>query len=64
MRPGEGDADNGDGEQHRREEVRERQPPAGQDEPQDIAENPKWSSADVLAASIFSAGHCLLAERQ
>ena len=55
MRPGEGDADNGYCEQDRSDYVRERKPPAGEDSPQDIAENTKRSSADVLAASIFGA---------
>ncbi len=46
MRPGERDADNGDGEQHGRDEMTKREPPAGQHQPDDIAEEPERTGAD------------------
>jgi hypothetical protein len=43
MRPGERDADDGYS-QHDRGDQGERQPPTGEDQPQDIAENAEWPS--------------------
>ena len=45
------------------DQVGERQPPTGEDEPQDIAKNPKGSSANIVISIIFGARHRFLAKR-
>ena len=50
MRPGEGQADDGDGVAQREEKMAERQPPAGEDEPNDVAERAERTGAEILAA--------------
>ena len=57
MRPGEGDADDRDRENHRRDEVSERKPPAGQDEPDQVADQAKRAGADIGLAGQFVATH-------
>src|SRR5712691_13128287 len=63
VRPGERDADDGDGQENGDDEMAEGQPPAGQDQPYDISDNAERSGADVLLPGIFGARHRLLAER-
>ena len=50
MRPGERDADDGHGQDGGVDEVEDRQPPAGKDQPDEIAENAQRAGADILAA--------------
>jgi hypothetical protein len=62
MRPRKRNTNDGDREQDRRNQVGERQPPAGKDEPNDIAQHAKWPGAYVLLASVFGSGDCLLSK--
>ena len=55
MRPSERDANNGYSQHDRGDEVAERQPPTGQDQPQDIAKNAKWSGAHIWMSIILGA---------
>ena len=48
MCPCERDADNGYSQHDCCDEMTERQPPTGEDEPKDIAKNAKWSSANIV----------------
>jgi len=64
VRPGERDADDGHGEQDRRDEVTECQPPSGEKQPYDVADHPQRAGADIFAAEIFVARYGLVAERQ
>ena len=49
MRPGEWNADDRDRQADRGEQMAERQPPAGQHQPDDIAEHAKSAGADIVA---------------
>src|SRR5580700_2430264 len=62
MRPGERNADDGDGEQDGGEEMAERQPPAGEHQPDDIAQKAERPGADVVAAEVLRTRHRLSAE--
>src|SRR5262249_30236421 len=64
VRPGERNADDGDGEQDGDEDMAERQPPAGQHQPDDIADDAERPGADVLLPGMVVARHRLLPERQ
>ena len=50
VRPGERNADDGDRPEDRDDEMAERQPPAGEDEPDQIAGKAEQSGADIVAA--------------
>ncbi len=52
------------GEQDRGDEMAERQPPAGEHEPDQIAGKAEQAGADIGTAGIFGARHRLPAERQ
>jgi hypothetical protein len=52
VRPGKWDAHDGHGEQDRRDEVAERQPPSGENKPHDVADHPQRAGAEVFAAEI------------
>ena len=62
MLDGKRDADDGDEAGHRRHEVTEGQPPAGQDEPDDIAQKAQNASADVTFSGEFFPVDGFLAE--
>src|SRR6266702_4162745 len=64
MGPCEGDANDGDREDYRGHEVTERQPPAGEQEPDDIAEHPERAGADIARAGDLVARDRPRAERQ
>src|SRR5580704_12988913 len=64
MRPRERDTDEGDGEQKRGDEMAERQPPAGEHEPQYVADEAEGPGADVVSAEILGARYGFAAERQ
>ena len=64
VRRGKRDAHDGHGEQDRRDQVAERQPPSGENKPHDVADHPPVAGADVFAAEIFVARYGLVAERQ
>jgi hypothetical protein len=64
VRPGERDAHDGHGEQNRRDEVAERQPPSGENQPHDVADHSERAGADVFAAEIFVVRYGLVAKRQ
>src|SRR6516165_5617927 len=55
MRPGKGNADDSHREYDRGDEMAERQPPAGEHEPDDIAEEPERSGAEIMPR-IFGTG--------
>ena len=57
MRPGKGDADDGDGEAHGKDEMRDRQPPPRQNEPNDVAEKAQRTGAEILLAGEARARH-------
>ena len=63
MRPGEGQADDRDGEAQREEEMPEREPPAGENEPDDVAKRAKRTGAEILVAGISGARYRPLTER-
>src|SRR5262245_62809339 len=50
MRPCEGNADDGDGEDEREQQVNERKPPSRQDQPHQIADRAQDTRADVATA--------------
>src|SRR5271168_118199 len=50
MRPSERDADNRDGQKERCDQMAERQPPAREHEPDDVADKPQRSGAHIGAA--------------
>src|SRR5262249_45987691 len=54
----------GQGEQDRRDEVAERQPPSGEKQPHDVTDHPQRAGADIFAAEIFATRYGLVAERQ
>ena len=62
MRPGERDANDGDGKDNGRDEMAERQPPAGQHQPHEIAENAKRSGTNIIVTGIDGARHRFLTE--
>ena len=64
MGPGKGKADDGDGQHHGGDEMAERQPPARQHQPDQIADQAERSGADVVLAGDLLAIDRLLAERQ
>ncbi len=64
MRPRERDADDGDREQHCGDEVTERQPPAGEHQPDHVADQAERPRARILLPVIIRARHRLLAEGQ
>src|SRR5450631_437375 len=64
MRPGERDADDGDGERDRRHEVRERKPPSCEHQPDHVADQAERAGADIGAACEAVAAHRPLTERQ
>ena len=64
MRPGEGNADNGHRKHHRGDDMPERQPPARQHQPDQIADQAERPGADIGTAGQAVAAHRLLAERQ
>ena len=50
VRPGKRKTDDGDGKADRRDEVAEREPPAGQHEPDDVADHAERAGADIFLA--------------
>src|SRR5215510_7554096 len=64
VRPSERDSDDRQGQHDRDDEVPERQPPAGENQPHEVAEDPERAGADVLSPEILRAGNRLLAERK
>src|SRR5262249_26266671 len=64
MRPGERDADDRDRQHDGEHEMAERQPPARENEPDDVADGPERAGAGVLAAVMLGARYRLMAERQ
>ena len=52
MRPGERDADDGYSQHDRGNEVGKRQPPTGEDKPEDIAKNAKGTSTQVVLSQV------------
>ena len=48
VRPGKGNADDGHGQQHGRDDVAERQPPSRQHQPDDVADHPERAGADIF----------------
>ena len=64
VRPGEGDADDGDCEHQRRQEMAEREPPAGEHEPDDVADHPERAGADILDTGDVVAVDRTRAERE
>src|SRR6478736_212284 len=64
MGPGERNADDGHGEDDRGNKMRERQPPAGQQQPDQIADETERPGTDVGLAGQTIAAHGLLAERK
>src|SRR6516164_8430276 len=63
MRPGKGNADDSHREYDRGDEMAERQPPAGEHEPDDVAEEPERPGAEIMPG-IFGARHRFPTERQ
>src|SRR5437016_2645395 len=55
--PGEGQADNRRGLDQRDAEMAQRQPPAGEHEPYDIAENAGRAGAEIVIALVLRARH-------
>jgi hypothetical protein len=53
VRPGERDAHDGEGEQNRRDEVAEGQPPSGEKQPYDVADHPQRAGADIFATDLL-----------
>src|SRR5689334_7155185 len=64
VRPGERNADERDGKANRGDQMAERQPPAGEHKPDQIAEEAKRSGADVAGAQMLGARDGAAAERQ
>src|SRR5437899_2618543 len=64
VRPGERDSHDCQGEQDGDDEVPERQPPAGENQPHEVAEDPERAGADVLSPEILRTRNGLLAERE
>src|ERR1700761_133405 len=64
MRPRKGKADDGDRHQHGGDDMAEREPPAGEDEPDQIADKTKRAGAGVVLARDVIAAHSPRAERQ
>src|ERR1700736_5813839 len=62
--PGEGNADDGYGERDRGDDMSERQPPARQHKPDQVADQAQRSAADIGAAGEAVAAHGPLTERQ
>ena len=62
MHPCERDTDDRDSEQDGRDQMAERQPPACQHKPDDVAEQSEWPGADVVAAEMLGARIRALAE--
>src|SRR6516164_4536922 len=50
MRPGKGQPNDGDGPEHGGDEMAEREPPAGQHKPDDVAYYPERAGADIFLA--------------
>src|ERR1700761_8097747 len=63
MRPGKGKADDRDRPQHRGDEMAEREPPAGEDEPDQVADDAEQTGAAVFPARDVIAIHGPGAER-
>jgi hypothetical protein len=49
MRPCEGQTDDRNGERDRGEHMTDGKPPAGEQKPDDVAQNAQWAGADILA---------------
>ena len=64
MRPCERDSDDGHGQNHRRNEMPEREPPARKHQPDQIADQAEQTGADIGLAGQAIAAHGPLAERQ
>src|SRR5262245_10828871 len=64
MRPREGNADDGDCEDNREQEVNEREPPTGQDQPHHISYGPQHAGPDITATEVLITRHRLEPERQ
>ena len=64
MRPGKGDADDRHRENDRGDEVAERKPPAGEQQPDQIADHAERPGADILHARDLIASHRPRTERQ
>ena len=52
VRPGEGNANDGDGQRQRQDQVHQRQPPAGQNQPDDVADGAERPGANVFLAGV------------
>src|SRR5690349_13942361 len=63
MRPGEGDADDRHRQEHRGDEVAEREPPAREHEPDDVADDAERAGAGIALAGHRVTAHRLRAER-
>src|SRR5271154_7236449 len=64
MRPGEGNADDGEGQQNSGDHMAEREPPACQHQPDDITEKAERSGAGIVTAKMVGARYGLAAERK
>ena len=62
MGPGKGNTDDRERQQKRGHQVGERQPPAGKDEPNDVADEAKWPSPHVLVPYVLGSRDRLLSE--
>src|SRR3984893_2723626 len=60
MRPREREADDGDGQENRGDDVSEREPPAGENQPNEVADHAERAGADIVAAGDGGARHHLL----
>jgi hypothetical protein len=63
MSPGEGDADNGHGKNRRGDDVRQRQPPPRQQQPDQVADQAERPGTDIGLAGQSIAAHRPLTER-